>query len=302
MPKRLFDVIEGLRLLHTHTSEDGKKVAKVYRDAEWGEYRVKHFTDGVHHKDGDAHTDDIDDAHGTAKAWLGEEAVAPADTDERSGYPAPRDPKMLPEKPGAAARFVAKHMGHRGGPRITDIDKSTLDDALFNATNMKRAVPKGNDTHGHTPTGEDAKVYESHAEIRNDINRALDARLAQMQLGKEKTVIKQMPGAVVGSFTKKTGEEKEVKEGIIAEALARKKPVKEDAGGDKEALIEKAHDRTLMRHGEAIKRSKAEVYHEGWNQDFGPDKSCIESKTSMGVCKTEHDHKTGAIKHSWSEK
>lgn len=72
-------VSEGnIRLLKTHEkmdSEGQKKTAKVYKDHEWNEYRVKHFTNGKHHQDADYHTDDADDAHNTAKAFLKEEII-----------------------------------------------------------------------------------------------------------------------------------------------------------------------------------------------------------------------------------
>lgn len=61
---------EALRLIKTHTSTDGKKVAKVYKDNDWNEHRVKHFVDGKHETEADYHTDDVEDAHDTAKAWL----------------------------------------------------------------------------------------------------------------------------------------------------------------------------------------------------------------------------------------
>ena len=48
------------------TIGDGKKTAKVYKDSDWGEYRVKHFVDGVHQKDADYHAYDKDDAMNTA--------------------------------------------------------------------------------------------------------------------------------------------------------------------------------------------------------------------------------------------
>lgn len=266
MSKGLFDVVEALRLIHTHTSEDGRRSAKVYRDTEWNEYRVKHYTDGNHHVDGDYHTDDIDDAHRTAQHWLNEEAeVIEGETDERSGYPAPRDPKMLPDKPGAAARFVAKHMINRKAPRFTDIDKSTLDDNLFNAKNIKRSVPQGDDTHGHTPIGQDAKVYES---------------------------TKTRP---------QTAGEKVKKQNVVQEAIDKKAGRQKISPGDQEAQIEAYHEKTLTRHEDAIKRSRAEAFHVGWQQDFGADKSCIVSKTNKGCITTEHDHKTGAIKHTWAE-
>lgn len=60
-------ITEGLRLVKAHSSADGKKQAKVYRDHEWDEYRVKHYKDGKHLTKADYHTDDkheaLDHAH-----------------------------------------------------------------------------------------------------------------------------------------------------------------------------------------------------------------------------------------------
>jgi len=61
-------ISEALRLVKTY-EHNGRK-AKIYKDNEWGEHRVKFYTHGKHHKDADHHTDDSDDAHGTAKHWL----------------------------------------------------------------------------------------------------------------------------------------------------------------------------------------------------------------------------------------
>lgn len=60
-----------LRLVKTHTGEKGH-TAKVYKDLDWDEHRVKFYNpDGSYHgKDSDYHTDDLDDAHGTAKHVL----------------------------------------------------------------------------------------------------------------------------------------------------------------------------------------------------------------------------------------
>jgi hypothetical protein len=60
----------SLRLIKTHTGPKGH-VAKVYKDREWGEHRVKFFDpDGKHRADSDYHTDDVSDAHDTAKGQL----------------------------------------------------------------------------------------------------------------------------------------------------------------------------------------------------------------------------------------
>jgi hypothetical protein len=60
----------NLRLVKTHTGPKGH-VAKVYKDKDWGEHRVKFFDpDGKHRSESDYHTDDVSDAHDTAKSQL----------------------------------------------------------------------------------------------------------------------------------------------------------------------------------------------------------------------------------------
>jgi len=60
----------NLRLLKTHTGPKGH-VAKVYKDKDWGEHRVKFFSpEGKHYSQADYHTDDAEDAHGTAQGQL----------------------------------------------------------------------------------------------------------------------------------------------------------------------------------------------------------------------------------------
>lgn len=61
----------SLRLIGTHKSDCGKHEAKVYKDTDWNEHRVKFFIHGKHHEPGDYHTDDKQDAHITAQAELG---------------------------------------------------------------------------------------------------------------------------------------------------------------------------------------------------------------------------------------
>ena len=60
----------NLRLMSTHTGPKGH-VAKVYKDKEWGEHRVRFYSpEGKHYPEDDYHTDDIEDAHDTAKYAL----------------------------------------------------------------------------------------------------------------------------------------------------------------------------------------------------------------------------------------
>jgi len=63
---------EAMRLIGTHKSENGKHEAKVYKDSEWGEHRVKFFINGKHHEPSDYYTDDKHDAHHTAQHQLGQ--------------------------------------------------------------------------------------------------------------------------------------------------------------------------------------------------------------------------------------
>ena len=62
------ELAEGMRIVSKHG--DGKHTAKVYKDTEWGEHRVKFFVDGKHQPDEDYHTDDVQDAKDTADAAL----------------------------------------------------------------------------------------------------------------------------------------------------------------------------------------------------------------------------------------
>lgn len=59
---------QGMRLITTHTN--GPHSAKVYNNPEWGEKVVKFFQNGNYQPKADYHTDDISDAHGTAKVAL----------------------------------------------------------------------------------------------------------------------------------------------------------------------------------------------------------------------------------------
>lgn len=54
-----------------YVSEDGKKVTKIVWNGEWKEFQVKLWIDKKFQKDSTYHTDDLEDAVGTAKAMVG---------------------------------------------------------------------------------------------------------------------------------------------------------------------------------------------------------------------------------------
>jgi hypothetical protein len=67
---QMINEAKGLRLIATHHSDCGKHCAKVYKDSEWGEHRVKYHVNGKHHEPADYHTGDVEDAHHTARSEL----------------------------------------------------------------------------------------------------------------------------------------------------------------------------------------------------------------------------------------
>lgn len=59
----------ALRRLETIESKSTGRVAKVYRDATWQEWRVRHYISGTHQADADYHTTDKGEAQQHARSW-----------------------------------------------------------------------------------------------------------------------------------------------------------------------------------------------------------------------------------------
>lgn len=59
---------QGMRLVKTHVN--GPHSAKVYKNPEWEENVVKFFRNGAYQPKADYHTNDMGDAHDTAKSAL----------------------------------------------------------------------------------------------------------------------------------------------------------------------------------------------------------------------------------------
>ena len=59
-----------MRLISTIHKAAAEATAKVYRDTDWQEYRVKFYVRGQHQQDADYHTDCKEDAHSTAHGQL----------------------------------------------------------------------------------------------------------------------------------------------------------------------------------------------------------------------------------------
>jgi hypothetical protein len=65
-----YGVTSPLRLKKTVTGSNPDKSAKIYKDQDYGEYRVKHYEGGKHNEAADYHTDDMEDAHTTASDFV----------------------------------------------------------------------------------------------------------------------------------------------------------------------------------------------------------------------------------------
>jgi hypothetical protein len=65
-----YGVSTPLRLVKTIKGSNPNKHAKVYKDKDWGEYRVKHYENGEHLEKADAHTDDNEEAMDTANYFV----------------------------------------------------------------------------------------------------------------------------------------------------------------------------------------------------------------------------------------
>jgi len=73
----------SLRLLKTHGA--GAKTAKVYRDSDSNEFRVRHYTSGLHHEPSYYFTNDLEDAHATAQYWTNDSKRATPPATDGSG-------------------------------------------------------------------------------------------------------------------------------------------------------------------------------------------------------------------------
>lgn len=62
-----------MKRLTAYGNKDNSLQAVVYRDADTGEFIVKFYRDGRHQTEADYHTDDLEDADGTAQHFVDNE-------------------------------------------------------------------------------------------------------------------------------------------------------------------------------------------------------------------------------------
>ena len=133
----------NLRLVKTHTGPKGH-VAKVYKDRDWEEYRTKFYSpEGKHMSESDSHTDDLEDAHMTAKHEV------------NKGY----------AKGGKAKKYAeGSSVTPSGDPKVvTDKASRELEDALNPLSMIKEGYGKIKDyfTSKPAPAGSVTKTEKS---------------------------------------------------------------------------------------------------------------------------------------------
>jgi hypothetical protein len=196
------DIIEEgrtLRLVKTH--ESGNKQSKIYKDTDWGEYRVKFFKDGKHLADADYHTDDLDDAHGTAKLHIKENNMdenqdqldetdamdtlnpnsMPADGKSRAGMMAHMMSTMSGMNKTSLVDFFNQAMSEFGPNADLGVPDGTAD------RNVATILPKGNplqddvnEMFSGTELTEDFKTKVSTL-IESAVNARVSVSLAQLK-------------------------------------------------------------------------------------------------------------------------
>ncbi|MCX6783414.1 MAG: hypothetical protein NTZ20_05550 [Candidatus Levybacteria bacterium] len=207
---------ENLKLIQTH--ENGNKQAKVYRDAAMGEYRVKLYKDGKHLPKSDYHTDDVSDAHGTAKLYIKEN-----NTDEENQDKLDETTAMDTLKPNSMPADGKSRAGMMGDMMSTmsGMKRSTLID-FFNqsmmqfgpnadlgvpdgtaARNASTIVPKG------SPMQEDVTEMFAGTELTEDFKTKISTLVESAVNARVSITIEQLKEQNEVAFTELVEEHKE---------------------------------------------------------------------------------------------
>ena len=166
-----------LRLIHTHESSDKKKQSKVYKDTEWGEYRVKFYKDGKHLGKADYHTNDVDDAHGTAQLHIKEDIMSNEDKEQLDETAASDTlkPNSMPADGMTKSDMLSGMMQSLNGMKKSElIDFFNQSMAQF-GPNADLGVPPG------AAAGNAATIRAKASPVKEDV----DAMFSESELSEE---------------------------------------------------------------------------------------------------------------------
>lgn len=194
----------NMRLIKTFTA--GPHSAKVYKDREWGEYRVQFHKDGKHLKKADSHHDDRTDAFGTAQHQLKRMAGVNEDVELDEGLG--NFVQGLKQK--AVATYNDLEDKYQGGPQRR-------------AMQLAKAVKAKKDQQVSRISGK-ASGYENKAK---DLTSYASQSLAKAAAAKQQASRVQIPNHNMHQVT--TTDEYERKKAEIANATATKAKLATDA-------------------------------------------------------------------------
>jgi hypothetical protein len=117
-----YGVSTALRLKKTVTGSNPDKSAKIYKDQDFGEYRVKHYEGGKHNEAADYHTDDMDDAHATASDFVNKKRGGSAGMKDGGGLYANINAKRERIENGSKEKM--RKVGSKGAPDAEDFKES----------------------------------------------------------------------------------------------------------------------------------------------------------------------------------
>jgi len=117
-----YGVRTALRLKKTVTGSNPEKSAKIYKDQDFGEYRVKHYEGGKHNEAADYHTDDMDDAHATASDFVNKKRGGSAGMKSGGGLYANINAKRERIENGSGEKM--RKVGSKGAPDAEDFKDS----------------------------------------------------------------------------------------------------------------------------------------------------------------------------------
>jgi len=151
----------SLRLIKTHTGPEGHK-AKVYKDGDYNEHRVKFFKpDGSYQSKADYHGD-LEDAHDTAKSEVARGFKSGGKANKAHGGSNENRPKDDFDKAAIAAK-IAKDTGIL--EKLGNVIQPKSD---LVGTSFKRGGKSGNYTGGTRPTG--GRVAKAGGGLLNAMN------------------------------------------------------------------------------------------------------------------------------------
>ena len=273
------EIEEGMRLIATHTT--GPHSAKVYKDTENDEHRVRFFKNGQHQKNGDYHTDDKEDANSTAKYQLKKwhSTNEEVDLDKKYDTPVKKKPVSMMTKDekdkNDERRKAYKEYQKSLRKEDVEIDEAKGEDAYYarygaggkkkspeEVASDKKAAAIKKDRESYSKMRKDMGMND-YATTKNIVGEKIDV-YAAMKARYGKDFKKKSPEEVAADKEKEVKKKSEMSKELIATATAKKvaKSISEDIKNKIAVYRQDGSYIGLMNNfSDAEKRYPGHVYH-----------------------------------------